>query len=244
VIVETSPVEQAQTSPQRYRVRIFIDFWNFQLNWNDRAGATQNSCDWPKLPGVLMKQSTDLLAKIGTASLDLEETLVYASYRRGADGKLKNWLESFLNRQTSFRVHTVERRLKAARIRCLSCGLEMTVCPDCGKDYQRAPEKGVDTAIVTDLLSLAWEDAFDIAILVSSDADHVPAVTRLQEKGFKVINAAWRNHGFDLAKTAWGSFYLDDVIDTLRRPAPVTSTTVVVVNPPSAPEPLGPSTST
>ena len=36
-------------------------------------------------------------------------------------------------------------------------------------------EKGVDTAIITDLLTLAWEGAYDVAILVSSDADLVPA---------------------------------------------------------------------
>lgn len=218
VAVEAAPVEQGQEALRRtYRVRVFIDFWNFQLNWNDRTGTAQ--CDWPKLPGVLMKQAADLVAKVGTATLDLEETLVYASYRKGADGKLKNWLESFLNRQPSFRVQTVERRLIAAKIRCFECEMEMTACPNCGSNYRRAPEKGVDTAIVTDLLSLAWEGAFDIAILVSSDGDHVPAVSRLQEKGFKVINAAWRKHGFDLAKTAWGSFYLDDVVDQLKRPA-------------------------
>ena len=52
-----------------------------------------------------------------------------------------------------------------------------------------APEKGVDTAIVTDLLSLAGEEAYDVAILVSSDADHIPAVEWIQAHGRKVINA-------------------------------------------------------
>jgi len=45
-----------------------------------------------------------------------------------------------------------------------------------------APEKGVDTAIVTDLLSLASEDAYDVAVLLSSDADHIPAVEWVQNR--------------------------------------------------------------
>ena len=52
-----------------------------------------------------------------------------------------------------------------------------------------APEKGVDTAIVTDLLSLAGEDAYGVAILLSSDADHIPAAEWIQARGRKVINA-------------------------------------------------------
>lgn len=62
-------------------------------------------------------------------------------------------------------------------------------CSECGAQFRWAPEKGVDTAIVTDLLSLASEDAFDVAILLSSDADHIPAVEWVQAHGRKAINA-------------------------------------------------------
>ena len=80
-----------------------------------------------------------------------------------------------------------------------------------------APEKGVDTAIVTDLLALASEGAYDVAVLLSSDADHIPAVEWVQGKGRKVINATWANHGFDLAKTSWAAFDLDSVIPLMKR---------------------------
>ncbi|MFL6127975.1 MAG: NYN domain-containing protein [Mycobacteriales bacterium] len=79
------------------------------------------------------------------------------------------------------------------------------------------PEKGVDAAIVTDLLSLAWQDAFDVAVLVSSDADFVPAVERVQEKGLKVINAAWQGKGHELKAACWASFDLDTIASTIRR---------------------------
>lgn len=78
-------------------------------------------------------------------------------------------------------------------------------------------EKGVDTAIVTDLFSLAWQNAFDVAVIVSSDADFVPAAIRLQERGLKIVNAAWGGHGHHLAKACWGSFLLDEVLSRLVR---------------------------
>ena len=80
-----------------------------------------------------------------------------------------------------------------------------------------APEKGVDTAIVTDLLSLAGEDAYDVAILVSSDADHIPAVEWIQSRGRKVINATWAHHGFDLKKTCWAEIELDPLMPFIKR---------------------------
>jgi uncharacterized LabA/DUF88 family protein len=70
---------------------------------------------------------------------------------------------------------------------------------------------------VTDLLALSAEGALDVAILVSSDADFIPAVEFVQQKGQTVINATWSKHGFDLAKTSWVSFNLDSVIPDLMR---------------------------
>ena len=99
-----------------------------------------------------------------------------------------------------------ERRDKPAAFYCRECKSEFTVCPSCQRPLVRAQEKGVDAAIVTDLLSLAWEGAFEVAILVSSDADMIPCVERVQEKGFKVINACWPGRGHDLAKACWASF--------------------------------------
>jgi uncharacterized LabA/DUF88 family protein len=149
----------------------------------------------------------------------LEETRVYASYNpsRVEDRGLRGWLSNFLDRQPSFRVFTAERKDKPARYRCRECGTETGDCPVCGRPLVRSREKGVDTAIVTDMLSLAWEAAFDVAILVSADADMVPCVERLQEKGLKVINGAWPGIGHGLAKACWASFDLGTVANTLVR---------------------------
>lgn len=147
----------------------------------------------------------------------LEETLVYASVEARQDPNLKNWLDNFLDRQPSFRVITRERQSRPVRIHCRACGAETEHCPACGATFRRAVEKGIDAAIVTDLLSLAWQGAFDAAVLVSSDADFVPAVTRIQEKGLKVVNAGWARHGHELKKACWASFDIDTIASEVYR---------------------------
>jgi uncharacterized LabA/DUF88 family protein len=198
-----------------YGTRIFIDFWNFQLNWNQRSGG--ENIDWTLVPRVLMDEAQKRLEAVGiTEGLALEETLVYASYNPKTEGKLRGWLEGFLDRQPSFNVKIRERRSQPRKVHCAACGTDTERC-QCGAPFMWAPEKGVDTAIVTDLLSLAGEDAYGVAILLSSDADHIPAVEWIQARGRKVINAAWAGHGFDLKHTCWADIELDSVMPLLKR---------------------------
>lgn len=124
---------------------------------------------------------------------------------------------TFLDRLPSFRVITKERKPRPANIHCRNCGEKSDRCPSCGTSFVRSAEKGIDTHVVTDLLSLAWQEAFDVAVLLSSDADFVPAVIRIQEKGLKVINASWAGHGHEVKKACWGSFDLDLVARELCR---------------------------
>ncbi|MGH9891261.1 MAG: NYN domain-containing protein, partial [bacterium] len=47
-------------------------------------------------------------------------------------------------------------------------------------------EKQVDVYIASQMVALAYENAYDVAILVSGDQDFVPAVETVQQKG-KVV---------------------------------------------------------
>jgi len=199
-----------------FKSRIFIDFWNFQLNWNSRASNAP--CDWKALPRVLLAESRKLLEAASTTNaLELHETLVYASVKASGDENLKNWLNTFLDRQPGFRVESKTRRVRSGAIWCNSCQTTIGSCPHCNVPLQRSPEKGIDAAIATDLLSLSWQGVLDIAILVSGDADFIPAVERIQQQGLKVVNATWQHHGHELAHTCWGSFHLDSLIEQLIR---------------------------
>jgi len=66
------------------------------------------------------------------------------------------------------------------------------------------------------MFALHIDDVYDIAVLVSADSDMVPMVKYLQNHGVKVINAAWRNTGFDIRQSCWASFYIDDITPQLK----------------------------
>ena len=196
------------------RVRLFIDFWNFSLAWSRRAGGA--NCDWKKVPLTLLNAASGSLAQAGLGQLDLLETRVYASYEPGRENKLRDWLHNFLDRQPGVRVFAAERHWRERPIHCRTCDTETSHCK-CGASFGRAAEKTVDARIVTDLMSLAWEQSFDVALLVTSDADFIPAVENLQAKNFRVVNATWRGHGHELAAKAWASFEIDPLMPSLRR---------------------------
>ncbi|HEY5988485.1 MAG TPA: NYN domain-containing protein, partial [Streptosporangiaceae bacterium] len=198
------------------RVRVFIDFWNFQLNWNDRMDPQK--CDWRALPRAIVAQAALLLQPMGVAEpLVLEETLLYASVDPTTETALKEWLTNTIDRMPSYRVKIRERQPQPKTIHCRACGSEFNQCTKCGTRYAPRPEKGVDAAIVTDLLSLACQRSYDLAILVSSDADFIPAVEYLQSAGLKVINAGWSKRGHDLKRASWASFDLERVAVNVTR---------------------------
>jgi uncharacterized LabA/DUF88 family protein len=199
------------------RVKVFIDFWNFQLSWNDRVKPAQ--CDWPRVATVFCREASRILSGAGLGTLALEETRIYAGYEAGREQNLKNFLENFLDRLPGVRVTTSERHWKKQSVHCRSCNTNRDDCPTCGAFFGRAAEKTIDARIVTDLIGLAWEGTYDVAVLVSSDKDFIPAVELLQTKNFKVINAAWRGRGFELAKKCWASFEIDPLIASLKRPS-------------------------
>jgi len=57
---------------------------------------------------------------------------------------------------------------------------DMVTCSNCGHIYQTYHEKMTDVNIATELMSDAFQDEFDIALLVSADSDLVGPVQAIQ----------------------------------------------------------------
>ncbi|MBA7492501.1 hypothetical protein ES702_03051 [subsurface metagenome] len=55
-------------------------------------------------------------------------------------------------------------------------------------------EKGVDVALATDLIGMAWEDAYNVAVIVSGDEDYAGAVGKVMSKGRNVEFASFRKN--------------------------------------------------
>jgi uncharacterized LabA/DUF88 family protein len=110
----------------------------------------------------------------------------------------------------------VERKPRKPPV-CPHCHQQIIDCPHCGGKIERTIEKGVDTAIVTDMFRLAWESSLDVAVLVTSDRDFIPAVNSFSSKGYKVINAHFPPQGMNLARTCWAAIDLNKCIGPLKR---------------------------
>ena len=198
----------SKPSDGRIRVRIFIDFWNLQLTLNQQIRKLDPSdefkIDWTKLPRWLAREAARV---VGTDAHSYDGVHVCASYNplSPADKKLHNWLTTWLDRQPGVQVVLKERRAKGPPT-CPSCHQSVLHCPQCQASLARTVEKGVDTAIVTDMIRLAWEGAYDVGVVVSSDADFVPVVDFLDSRGLRVVQAGFPPIGSALATACWGSF--------------------------------------
>lgn len=208
---DTQPAWTPALKAPTQRICIFVDFWNVQLTMNERLARLSRSpeirfrFDW----GRFIRWSADQAAAVvGTHEYSFDGATVYTSYDSSVEGmKHRDWAESWLNRQPGI---TVQCRLRHPRgsSRCNHCHKPILNCPHCAQRLGGTVEKGVDTAIVTDMIRLAWENAYDVAVLISSDADLVPAVQFLSNKGIKVIQAGFPPSGSHLAQACWASFDL------------------------------------
>ena len=165
------------TTVEKTRVRLFIDFWNFQLNWNEfhsRTGATAVvQIPWKELPSILTAEVSK------GQPVRFTGAHVYASVDQSnpKDAKLNNWFHHVLASYTGYVVEVRPRKPRRA-IRCReeSCRTLIATCPACKAALKGTVEKGVDAAVITDLLTLAFDDNYDISVLISGDADYAPAV--------------------------------------------------------------------
>ncbi|MHA1986127.1 MAG: LabA-like NYN domain-containing protein [Promethearchaeota archaeon] len=82
-----------------------------------------------------------------------------------------------------------------------------------------AIEKKVDIKIAIDMISLAYENAYDTVVLVSGDGDFVPVASKVKELDKKVEVWAFK---YSLAKTLREEigkenvYYIDDILSTIK----------------------------
>ena len=157
------------------KARIYIDFWNLQLNWNvavRKLGHTDRvNIPWKGIPSIVVP-------KLG-AGYRYMGTNVYCSVDLNSekDRGLRTWLNNYLNGLPGFKVIIKERR-PAFNVRCNHCHTEISVCPSCSKKMSRTVEKGIDTTLVTDMIQQGIDDLYTAAVIVTEDSDFVPAVER------------------------------------------------------------------
>ena len=199
------------------RIRIFLDFWNFQLALKECTSAPLQ-LDWIALPVWLANRANDVLKQAGEPEGRYMGGYVYASYDpwKPDDKRLLNWLNNVVARAPGIQLTVKKRKPKSAPT-CQACHKEIEICPHCDEKIRRTGEKGIDTGLVTDLIMAAWEDAYDTAVLVSSDADFIPAVRFIQTKGKRVISASFPPRGAELQRECWASVNLIALLEQMPK---------------------------
>ena len=196
------------------KVIVFIDYWNLQLTLNSNLSIQKGiedyraKIDWRNLGPLLARTACNVIG-CAVADHSCEGCHIYTSFNPATQEgkKFKNWATTWLDRQPGVNVQIRERKPKALP-KCPVCHREISHCPHrgCERPIVATVEKGIDTLLVTDLVRMAICNAYDTAVLASSDADMVPAVEFVQTLGKKVIQAGFPPMGVDLATQCWGSF--------------------------------------
>lgn len=184
-------------------VKLFVDFWNFTLRWNeqmnpDDPNAPRVRLGWVRLPEVLINE---LGVKFGDANeFTYRGTSIFASVdpRSGSkDEGLKRYLY-YLGQQAGFQVDVRNRKPKKAE------------CPHCKEQIERMVEKGVDASVVTALYEGAINNSYDVALLLSNDTDHVPAIGTIQDRLNKqIVHVGFKRGGSEIRTACWTHILLD-----------------------------------
>ncbi len=186
-----------------YRIHVFVDYWNFQLG----IGGIEYIVNWRILGEWLVRKASER-ADIPPNSYIFSGMNVYTSYDPSSGNRSHyNWVKNFLEKLPGVTAHCLERQTRWA-LQCHSCKYLLERCPGCGGSMAGTTEKGVDILLATDLICMAWEDAYDIAVLVTSDSDLVPCVEYLGQKPKRVIQARFAPNGAAIAGVCEASFDL------------------------------------
>ena len=100
-------------------------------------------------------------------------------------------------------------------------------CNSCGNEWSSYSEKAAAIGMASTLVSLAYNSAFDTAILVTGDSDFIEPIRIVKSLGKRAQLVAWRDSiAQDLEIESSGDvFYLDEHRSELERSAPPSQST-------------------
>ena len=195
------------------RVRVFLDYWNYELLMRDEDD--EFNTDWAKIGPSLAVAAANIVKS--ASPTEFQGLNFYGSYGPTEQGRKRNqWATSLIGTRPGVSVHMVPRKRKKAHPKCPQCYHITQTCPECGADMRGTEEKGIDVRMATDMIKLAWVDNYDVAVLVSSDADFVPVAEFLETRGIKVIHGAFPPKGHHLSSCCWGRIDLPKLREEFR----------------------------
>lgn len=196
------------------RVMLFVDngnLWGSLSSHYSKIGKPKEKVDYDKLAGSLCARARAILAE----EVTYEGTYLYGSLPPGeVPGRAPLSQQEREGRERQYRFFDRMKFIRGFIVRVSDRRRRWMECEHCRRRIDYTIEKGVDSNIVADILSLAWEDAYDVAIILSDDADLVPAAEFLPRKGKKVIHASFESlgRGKRLRKVCFGSISIESCL--------------------------------
>lgn len=183
------------------RLMIFIDGENLMYG----ANYFNIRIDFDKLVSFLSGKRT------------LSGKFYYNSIPSSQDGDMKDKAKidgqmrfySYLKR-SGFKTTIMPLRNRSFKFKCESCNHVTKI--------EKPVEKGVDVALVSDMLSLGFDNKYDIATIVSGDSDYCKAIETIKIRGLTVEVAYFKNYGIrsDLIKLADRFINLETALDKIE----------------------------
>jgi uncharacterized LabA/DUF88 family protein len=200
-----------EVAARTLRVFVFVDFWNFSLEIN-RVEKQRFDADFKKLGHVLAKSAVEEVEKGAIPDFAGMNVYVSSDMNSQAEAGLRRWA-TFIDTFPGVNVRMVARKKEKEGPKCpnKNCHSIVEKCPHCSGDMRGTTEKGVDVKIATDMLTLGWDDTYDVGVLVSADSDFVPVAEYLKTKGKKIIHAQFPPKGAELSQKCWGRINLTDL---------------------------------
>ena len=184
------------------RVLVFVDYSNLRASL--RGVDPDFMVDVALLGRVLAEEGARLVEP--GYRLSYQGIRLYGSYDPDTEAgkRQRHWYEEVVGSLPGVTPVAAPRRRKRTGVTCRECRHEMHECVGCGRELRGTEEKGVDTRLATDMISAAWDGAYDAAVLVTSDRDFVPVVSFLESRIIKVVHGAFPPVAAELSRACWG----------------------------------------
>lgn len=186
---------------------VFIDASNLLGGWwtyckNNNYTSPNKTTSKQELT---KKIDYDKLIKEITKDTDFIRGYFYDAVNEPIDSKK----QGFFDKLRSIEITIVTKKLRHKSVQCKHCSTT---------DYNVPYQKGIDVALVTEVMSLATEKAYEIAIIVSGDNDFVDAINFIKSKGLKVWVVSFINSlGEDTMRSADKVIHLDKLFNNISR---------------------------
>ncbi|MBU2099922.1 NYN domain-containing protein [Candidatus Micrarchaeota archaeon] len=168
---------------------LFIDGSNLYHGLKQNKIFDYFKYDWfySELTKKFEIQKTFFYDAIKSFSLEPEQ---YAAQQRFHE-KLKKQIPNIVIRHRKLKYIKVDSRVEKAKNNidfCKSCKPKLEEFLKESGLHKLSKEKGIDIMLVADMIKASFQKKFDTALLVTGDADFVPAVELTQLLGKEVIN--------------------------------------------------------